>query len=58
MSLYDGELAGVYPEENEDRHAVQMAESDYEDDESDQSVSVAALLTQLSNPLASWEVEK
>jgi len=42
MSLYGG-LAGVYPQEEEDRHDVQMGDSDYEDDESDQSVSEAAL---------------
>ncbi|RLM61946.1 hypothetical protein C2845_PM14G17950 [Panicum miliaceum] len=40
MSLYDG-LAGVYPEEEEDRHAVQMGDSDYEEDESDQSTCKA-----------------
>ncbi|CAL5005511.1 unnamed protein product [Urochloa decumbens] len=37
MSLYDSELTGVRPEEDEDRHAVHMGDSDYEDDESDQS---------------------
>ena len=46
MSLYDG-LAGVYPEEEQDRHAVQMGDSDYEDDEPDQSVSEAALCSVL-----------
>ncbi|XP_062195378.1 uncharacterized WD repeat-containing protein C2A9.03-like [Phragmites australis] len=38
MSQYEGELAGVSPEE-EDRHAVRMGDSDDEDDVYDQSTS-------------------
>jgi hypothetical protein len=41
MSQHDDDLAGVHPEEG-DRHGVRMDDSDYEDDELDQSVSVPA----------------
>ncbi|XP_062192929.1 uncharacterized WD repeat-containing protein C2A9.03-like isoform X2 [Phragmites australis] len=39
MSQYDDELAGVYPDREEDRHADRMGDSDYDDDEFDQSTS-------------------
>jgi hypothetical protein len=39
MSQHDDDLAGVHSEEG-DRHGVVMDDSDYEDDELDQSVSV------------------
>nr|CAB3483366.1 unnamed protein product [Digitaria exilis] len=41
MSLRGGELAGVYPVEDEDRQDVHMGDSDYEDDDSDQPISKA-----------------
>ncbi|XP_066330904.1 uncharacterized WD repeat-containing protein C2A9.03-like isoform X1 [Miscanthus floridulus] len=40
MSQHDDDLAGVHPEEG-DRHGVRMDDSDYEDDELDQSTSKA-----------------
>lgn len=42
MSQYDGGLAGVYPEEEDDRLADLVEDSDYEDDEYIQSVSSPA----------------
>lgn len=42
MSQYDGGLAGVYPEEEDDRLADLAGDSDYEDDEYVQSVSSPA----------------
>ncbi|XBI09259.1 uncharacterized WD repeat-containing protein C2A9.03 isoform X4 [Aegilops tauschii subsp. strangulata] len=57
MSQYDGGLAGVYPEEEDDRLADLAGDSDYEDDEYVQSISKASEDTSAMDVLKGKDIQ-